>query len=126
MDKKIIIKIVITVVFFIIFLYTFNNICVADFIASDWDPTNSTTPADNTLLSLGNKIIGPIQVIGSLVSVITIIIIGIKYMLGSIEERAQYKEILGPYLLGAAFVFGIVNIASIIFNIADSINQIWK
>ena len=81
----------------------------------------NTKEGDAKLLEIGNKIVGPIQVIGSLVSVIAIIIIGIKYMLGSVEEKAQYKETLGPYFLGAVLVFGITNVLSIVYNIAIQI-----
>ena len=82
---------------------------------------NGPKAEDAKLNEIGNRIIGPIQVIGSLVSVIAIIIIGIRYMLGSVEEKAQYKETLGPYLLGAVFVFAITNILAIVYNIATSI-----
>ena len=81
-----------------------------DFDTNYWDPSKGTKEGDSKLLTIGNKIIGPIQLIGSLVSVIALIIIGIKYMLGSVEEKAQYKETLGPYFLGAVFVFGINDI----------------
>ena len=50
-----------------------------------------------------------------------LIIIGIKYMFGSVEEKAQYKKILLPYFWGAIMVFGITNIVSIIYDIAVSI-----
>lgn len=82
---------------------------------------NGPKSEDEKLNEIGNRIIGPIQVIGSLVSVIAIIIIGIRYMLGSVEEKAQYKETLIPYLLGAVFVFSITNILAIVYNIATSI-----
>lgn len=100
------------------FIYAAN-----DFDANFWDPSGGGD-GDSKLLEIGNKIIGPIQIIGSLVSVIAIIIIGIKYMLGSVEEKAQYKETLGPYFLGAVFVFGITNVLSIVYNIAISLNNI--
>lgn len=87
----------------------------------NYKPTGASDKEDKKLTEIGNKIIGPIQVVGSLVSVIAIIIIGIKYMLGSIEEKAQYKEILGPYFLGAIMVFGITNLLSIVYNIATQI-----
>ena len=60
--------------------------------------------------------------IGSIVSVIALIMLGIKYMVGSVEEKAQYKETLGPYFLGAVLVFGITNVLTIIYNIANSFN----
>lgn len=86
-----------------------------------WTPMENSTGGDSKLIDVGNKILGPVQIIGSLISVITIIFIGIKYMLGSVEEKAQYKETLIPYVIGSFFVFGIVNIISIIYNIAKSL-----
>ena len=76
---------------------------------------------ETKLQKIGLAIVGPIRVIGSFVSVLTLIIIGIKYMFGSVEEKAQYKKILLPYFWGAIMVFGITNIVSIIYDIAVSI-----
>ena len=116
------IKVVFVLTLFVMIFYTFNNsfVYATDFNPDDWVPNDGT--GDEKLLKIGNRIMGPIQVIGSLVSVIAIIIIGIKYMLGSVEEKAQYKETLGPYFLGAVLVFGITNVVSIIYNVASSFN----
>lgn len=67
----------------------------------------------------GGKIITVISVIGSLVSVITLIALGIKYMLGSVEEKAEYKKTLLPYVIGATFVFAGSSIAGIIYGIIN-------
>ena len=100
-----------------------NQICLAsdDFNANDYKPSAPNHSEDAKLVEIGNNIIKPIQTIGSLVSVIAIIIIGIRYMMGSIEEKAQYKELLMPYFIGAIFIFGITNVVSIIYNIAIQI-----
>lgn len=50
-------------------------------------------------------ILGVIQTIGAVVSVIMLIVIGIKYMLGSVEEKANYKKTLVPYVIGAFLLF---------------------
>lgn len=68
--------------------------------------------------SKGNKIIQIVSTVGSILSVIVIIILGIKYMLGSIEEKASYKQTLVPFIIGAAFIFAASSIASIFYNIA--------
>ena len=39
------------------------------------------------------------------VSVITLVVLGIKYMVGSIEEKEQNTKSMIPYLIGAFFVF---------------------
>ena len=38
-------------------------------------------------------VLGIIQVIGVVISVVMLIVIGIKYMVGSIEERAEYNTL---------------------------------
>lgn len=63
-------------------------------------------------------IIGTVNIIGVIVSVIALIIIGIKYMIGSTEEKASYKQELMPYLIGAVFVFSSTTIANVIYNLA--------
>ena len=92
-----------------------------DFNPYEYDPTSTTSEGDTKLLAIGNDIIGQIQLIGSVVSVIAIIIIGIRYMLGSVEEKAQYKETMMPYLIGAVLVFGITNVLAIVSELAKSI-----
>ncbi len=70
---------------------------------------------------IGNKIIGVVQFIGSFASVIVLIVLGIKYMTGSLEERAEYKKTMVPYLIGAVFVFGITNILGIVNSITGGL-----
>lgn len=67
--------------------------------------------------TIGNTIIGGIQFLGSIISVIILIIIGIKFIYGSAEERAEYKESMKPYLIGALMLFSITNILAIISEI---------
>lgn len=76
------------------------------------------TAATGDLKSTGNKIITIATTIGSVISVIVIIILGIKYMMGSVQEKAEYKRTLVPFLIGTLFIFVASTIASIIYNIA--------
>ena len=71
--------------------------------------------------SLGQNVVKIVSTIGSVVSVIVLIVLGIKYMMGSAEEKAEYKKTLLPYIIGAALVFAASTIASVIFNFAQSI-----
>ena len=112
-------KIILIMFIFIILFCTFSNNYIYALDVDKYKPTQSS--GDNKLKDIGNRIIGPIQIIGSLVSVIAIICIGIKYMLGSVEEKAQYKETMKPYIIGAAMVFGITNILSIVYEFASQI-----
>lgn len=82
--------------------------------------------ADQTIGSyriktMANRIIGTIQIIGSILSVAVLGILGIKYMIGSVEERAEYKKTLKAYVIGAIMVFGIINILAIIVKISTNV-----
>ena len=55
--------------------------------------------------------------IGIVVAVIVGSILGIKYMMGSVEEKAEYKQTLKPYLIGAIMLFGITNLLGIVQSI---------
>ena len=59
-----------------------------------------------------------ISVVGTTVFVIVTIFLGIKYMLGSVEEKASYKKTLLPFIIGAAFIFAASTIATIVYNVA--------
>ena len=65
-------------------------------------------------------IFGIINVIGVLTSVITLICLGIRYMFGSVEEKADYKKTFGMYLIGAFLVFSITTIPNILYQMSSS------
>ena len=70
--------------------------------------------------SIGQSIVNIITTSGSIISVIVLVVLGIKYMMGSAEEKAEYKKTLLPYIIGAAFVFAASTLASVIYNFASS------
>ena len=81
------------------------------------DPDTDTAGIQN----IGNQIVTIISTIGSIVSVIVLIVLGIKYMMGSAEEKAEYKKTLLPYIIGAGLVFAASAIAGIIFGFTQGL-----
>ncbi|MCI8383623.1 MAG: hypothetical protein HFJ33_01940 [Clostridia bacterium] len=59
--------------------------------------------------------------IGTAIALIVGVVIGIKYMMGSAEAKADYKKMLIPYLVGCIVVFGAFGIWKIVLVIAESI-----
>lgn len=51
-----------------------------------------------------NPILGTITVIGIVISAITLTVLGIKYMIGSVEEKAEYKKSMIPYIIGVVLL----------------------
>ncbi len=84
------------------------------------NPTADST-AQQDLSRVGGKIVGTLQSVGTVVSVLILVVLGIKYMLGSAEERADYKKTMMPYLIGAVLIFASVTIANMVYQFASSI-----
>ena len=108
-------------------LITIMLICVATnvfAVAGVSDPSTLTGKDVSGLTkvtNVGNQIITILTTIGVIASVIVLIVLGIKYMMGSAEEKAEYKKTMMPYVIGAALVFSASIIANIIYNIANNI-----
>lgn len=88
--------------------------------AATIDMSYATDPSTTTMSEfdkVGGVILGAIQSIGVGVSVIVLAIIGIKYMVGSVEEKAKYKENMKPYIIGIIFLAGATSIPNFIYNL---------
>ena len=97
------------------------SICYADDLGLwNWDDYKGNTGNADRLVSKAEDILGIIQVVGTVISVIMLMVIGIKYMMGSVEEKAEYKETLKPYLIGAFLLFTGTLIPQIIYKLAQN------
>lgn len=76
----------------------------------------TSTSADTQITNYGGKILSAVTTAGIVLSVIVLAVLGIKYMLGSAEEKAEYKKTLMPYIVGAALIFGASAIANIVYT----------
>lgn len=65
---------------------------------------------------IGNIVLGLIQVVGTFLLVGALMILGVKYMVGSTEERASYKKTILPYVIGAVLLFGAVNLTAVVYE----------
>ena len=72
--------------------------------------------------SITSKILTVLSNIGIVVSVVSISIVGVKYMAGSLEEKAKYKESMFPYVVGIILVFGISSVVKALQAIGEKIN----
>lgn len=110
-------KIILVILLIVILLITGTTVFAEDDVYTPGDLTGSA-PAGTMqeVKSIGNKVIGVLQAIGIVVSVIVATILGIKYMLGSIEQKAEYKKTMLPYVIGSALIFGASTISYIIIN----------
>ncbi len=82
--------------------------------------TGNSTVETGKIEELGNSILSILTTIGMIVSVIVLVVLGIKYMMGSAEEKAEYKKTLMPYIMGAGLVFAASAIAQMVYTFAHS------
>lgn len=80
-------------------------------IKPNYEGTNTTE-----FTSFAGKVVGLIRTIGIVASVIILMIIGLKFLMGSAEEKAEYKKSLMPYVIGAVILFGASTIAGFVVN----------
>lgn len=74
----------------------------------------------DSMEKFGGTILKYITNAAMIAAVIMIAVIGIKYMMGSAEEKAEYKKSLLPLLVGAILVFAAATVAKIIVGLANS------
>ena len=111
------IKIATFVTVAIMLIMTVSNV----FAATSTNPGNFTGNIDgmktDDISKWSNNIIGVISMVASAAAIVILIILGVKYMMGSAEEKAEYKKTLIPYIIGAVFVFGASALTGIIYNV---------
>ena len=122
MKKRIgLILFVFVILFAIIHIATIP--CQASWVISDpgaLQPTTTTMP--NEAQVMAGKLLGILQVIGSVIAVIVLIVLGIRYMLGSAQEKADYKKSMIPYVIGAVIVFTGTVFPKVIYDVVTSIH----
>ncbi len=106
-------------------LLAISNIVLATDIPGKIDQIaqgNSTVNTDK-VVNLGATIVTIMQTVGIVVAVVVLLVLGIKYMMGSAEEKAEYKKTMIPYLVGAVLIFASTTIVNVVYNIANGFNQ---
>lgn len=76
----------------------------------------------NDLTKVGNNIVTIIQVVGIVIAVIVLLVIGIKYMMGSASEKAEYKKTMIPYIVGAVLIFAGTSLVRVIYSLSTSVS----
>ncbi len=107
---------ILTVLLLAIVLITFATNVFAD----ELDPSKlEPSYGDSTALqNKAGQIMGMIRNVAIVASVIIIMVLGVKYMLGSVEEKAEYKKSFMPLIIGIILVVSATTIAAFIFNMA--------
>ena len=106
------------------FTLSLGNVAMADNQTSVVDNLfNQQSNGTTGITTVGGQIVDMITTIGIIVAVIVLLILGIKYMMGSASEKAEYKKTMIPYLVGAVLIFGASAIAKAVISISGSLTS---
>ena len=117
MNKKMV-KVVSTILMAIMII----SIAASSFAMINPGDLNAVPPDGTEIQDVGGRIIGILQTVGVVLSVVVLIVLGIKYMMGSAEEKAEYKKTMIPYVVGAALIFAASAFAQVIYGFFTSFN----
>lgn len=94
-------------------------------LAADIDPSKIDGKSDKVDVTnverIGNSIATIIRNVGIVAAVIILMILGVKYMIGSAEEKAEYKKTMIPYIVGAVILFGASGIAQAVITFSNGL-----
>lgn len=83
---------------------------------SDYKPGELSNVETELIFNKTGVILAAIRNISIVTSVIVLMVIGVKYILGSVEEKASYKETMVPYIIGCILATSGIVIVSYIYN----------
>ena len=105
------------------------SVCTNVFAGSVLDQMNgkaNLNGADTKIGTIGNTILTIITTVAMVLAVVLIAVLGIKYMMGSTEEKAEYKKSLIPYIVGAVLVFGAGAIGRMVVGWLKIFINVWR
>lgn len=77
----------------------------------------------NKITDVSSMVYNILLTMGIIVAVVIAAILGIKFMIGSVEEKAQVKDSLVPFIIGCVVVFGAFGFWKIFVNIGNEVTD---
>ena len=69
------------------------------------------------LTNMAGKVLKLIRTATVILGTVIIAFLGIKYMMGSVEEKSEYKKSMMPLVIGIIVVMAATSIASLLFGL---------
>ena len=118
--KKNIIKIL-TVVLMLAMLVSVTGVVYADEINTGDFSGIYTKTGVSDLEDKTGKILNVVQIVGTSASLVALLVLGMRYMLSSPNEKASIKEKLIPYVMGTIIFFAASNLVAIVIRFAEQL-----
>ncbi len=111
---------ILTIIFMVLVITNITNYAYADFDTTDLSGIYNTSGVSD-LRNKSGKVYRIVQIGGTAVSLIALLVLGMRYMLSSPNEKATIKEKLIPYLIGTIIFFAASNLVAIVMRFAQGI-----
>ena len=115
------VKIMSTILLVIMLLTSVSSVVFATDAKSALKSYDKAT-VDSNVMNFGNTIVPIVRAIGVIAAVVILMVVGIKYMMGSAEEKAEYKKTMPAYVIGAVLVFAASQVIAFIAEMASGIS----
>lgn len=139
MKLKQIVKIVLTLIIILLIIAKFNTVQAYVQVASGTGRENITiedvTGGAKNFIQSGTSQNNPLDItgiqnvtdvlynillaVGIVVAVVVGLLIGIKYMTGSVAQKSETKQLLLPYIIGCVVIFGAFGIWKIVVELLN-------
>jgi len=111
----------VVIILMLVLMIVFASNTVVALNVNQYTNIYENSSEEEGLRNIGGKVLGIVQVLGTIVSIAMFIVMGMKYMFTSVEEKAEMKKKMFPFLIGAILLFGGTGILTIIANWAYTI-----
>ncbi len=98
-----------------------TTVTASDIDASSWDDASDSSGAASSIQKIIGSIITIVQVIGTGVAIIMLIVLAIKYISAAPSDKAEIKKHAVVYVVGAIVLFAASGILGIVKNFAGNI-----
>ena len=112
-NKKIFVIIIIFILAIILFA-SISRVQASDEIM-DWN-FNLEQKVPSKVSEIAGVIIKFLRNISIIITVLVITILGVKFMLGSVQEKAEYKKAYINIIIGVVFITLVTSIIDVIFS----------
>lgn len=105
-----------TVLIIIMLIFISSKVFALDDNLDKYKPNDPTSAETKVFTDKVSIVLGAVRNVGIITSVISLMIIGVKYILGSVEEKSKYKETLLPWVIGCIILAFGTTLVSYIYN----------
>ena len=122
MTKKVM-RIVAVVLAVLMVVALSGSVFATDFDLNAFDTVKDTSTASSAVTNIIGSIINIVQIVGTGVAIIMLIILAIKYISAAPGDKADIKKHAVVYVVGAIVLFAATGILQIIKNFSGNINN---